>query len=694
MKRLKTWLGPLLLAGAFLYFLYSLLPVWRPRLEEFWREAGGRADWSCLILSALCLFTGYYLAPMAWRNILGALKIPTIERDSVRRNWFITQMGSYIPGRLWMVLGRIAFLNSNGAGSVKATTALILENIYLVAALGLLTALSIPFVSTSALPPALTVALSVSAVLGVLMLLAPGIQRLIARKLAVRIGADIRELPHISYRHQAVFIGSHALSWSLRGLGLYFWFKGFGVPGSDPPHTLVILCILASPASWLASLLMVFIPGGIGVKESVQALMVSSFVPGGMAVATTIALGHRALLMLTEGLFALEAVIHQALQRRFPVQMNHASQLLLIACRAVGAFWARLGLAPPPGPINVTFSVTRKCQSRCRTCFIWKHPPEPGSELDQEAVEILFRSIGRTYFFNVSGGEPFLRADLPEIVRLACRHLRPAVIHIPTNALDPQRIEAMTREILDVIALEAPGTILTIKPSMDGIGEAHDLVRGVPGNFRRLMDTLERLKNLRKSHRELHVGVGTVISRFNAEKLPEIIRFAGSLEVDTYINEVAEEREEFFNLGSGITPEGVSYGEIMETFKRAVRSGMKGMRLLSRVTTAMRLVYYDIVTEYLKTGRQVIPCYAAFLNVHVNSDGEVWPCAILAYRGRMGSVDDSNNFMDVWRSRRAREIRRSIRRKECACPLANQAYSNILLHPKSLLRVLWIALTG
>ena len=148
------------------------------------------------------------------------------------------------------------------------------------------------------------------------------------------------------------------------------------------------------------------------------------------------------------------------------------------------------------------------------------------------------------------------------------------------------------------------------------------------------------------------------------------------------------------SLPGGITPEGVSYGEIMETFKRAVRSGMKGMRLLSRVTTAMRLVYYDIVTEYLKTGRQVIPCYAAFLNVHVNSDGEVWPCAILAYRGRMGSVDDSNNFMDVWRSRRAREIRRSIRRKECACPLANQAYSNILLHPKSLLRVLWIALTG
>jgi len=234
--------------------------------------------------------------------------------------------------------------------------------------------------------------------------------------------------------------------------------------------------------------------------------------------------------------------------------------------------------------------------------------------------------------------------------------------------------------------------VLTIKPSMDGIGADHDEIRGVPGNFERLLDTLERLKALRCSHSNLHVGVGTVISRFNAANLLKIIDFAGTLGVDTYINEVAEEREEFFNIGSGITPAGESYGEIMEVFKKAVRSRMKGMRPLSRVTTAMRLVYYDIVTEYLRTGKQVIPCYAALMNVHVNSDGGIWPCAILAYRGQMGTVGDDTDFLDIWKSRKAADIRASIRRKECACPLANQAYSNILLHPKSLLRVMWIAL--
>lgn len=692
LKQVEVWLGPLLLVGAALYFRFSLFPVWKPRLEAFWREAGESRDWSYIALSALFLTLGYYFAPLAWQRILKALKTPGMDRGLLRRNWFVTQMGSYIPGRLWMVLGRIAFLNRNGTGSVKAATALVLENIYLVAALGLLTILALPFISASSLSAGLTVALWISAALGVLMLLAPGIQRLFARKLASRLGTTVDELPHISHLHQAQFIGSHLLSWSLRGLGLYFWFRGFGVPQSVPAHSLVILCVIASPASWLASLLMIFIPGGIGVRESLQALMVASFVPGGMVVATAIALGQRLLLMIVEGLFALSALVHQALSRRFPLHMNHASQLFHLFLSVGRAWLARVGLATPPKPINVTFSVTGNCQSRCKTCFIWKN--ECGREMTLQQVESMFRSIGWTYFFNVSGGEPFLRSDLPEIIRLACRYMRPAVIHIPTNALAPERIEIMTTSILDIIAAEAPGTVLTIKPSMDGVGEAHDEIRGVPGNFEKLMDTLERLKKLRCGYKYLHVGVGTVISRFNACNLTRIIDFAGTLGVDTYINEVAEEREEFFNIGSGITPAGEDYGEIMEVFKKAVRSRMKGMRPLSRVTTAMRLVYYDIVTEYLRTGKQVIPCYAALLNVHINSDGGIWPCAILAYRGQMGTVGDDSDFLDIWKSRKAADIRASIRRKECACPLANQAYSNILLHPKSLLRVMWIALTG
>ena len=108
----------------------------------------------------------------------------------------------------------------------------------------------------------------------------------------------------------------------------------------------------------------------------------------------------------------------------------------------------------------------------------------------------------------------------------------------------------------------------------------------------------------------------------------------------------------------------------------------------------MRLVYYDLAADILKENRQVIPCYAGILNVHINSDGGIWPCAVLAYNGQMGRVGENSEFLEIWDSKEAAKIRRSIKAGECACPLANQAYSNILMDPKSLLKTIWIAIKG
>ena len=121
---------------------------------------------------------------------------------------------------------------------------------------------------------------------------------------------------------------------------------------------------------------------------------------------------------------------------------------------------------------------------------------------------------------------------------------------------------------------------------------------------------------------------------------------------------------------------------------------MKKMKILPRITTAMRLIYYDLTVRILNEKKQVIPCSAGLLNVHINSDGSIWPCAVLAYRKKMGILDDETDFMDIWHSKKSTEIRKSIRRGECACPLANQAYSNILIHPPSLLKTLWISVRG
>ena len=84
---------------------------------------------------------------------------------------------------------------------------------------------------------------------------------------------------------------------------------------------------------------------------------------------------------------------------------------------------ARAGRGSPGMPINLTFSVTNLCQSRCKTCRIWdlyrRDPARYRNELRLEEIRRIFRSMGHVYIFNVSGGEPFLRKDFPEIVAAA-----------------------------------------------------------------------------------------------------------------------------------------------------------------------------------------------------------------------------------------------------------------------------------
>ena len=351
------------------------------------------------------------------------------------------------------------------------------------------------------------------------------------------------------------------------------------------------------------------------------------------------------------------------------------------------------GLLRTPTPINLTFSVTNACNSRCQSCDIWSiYPAEKArkaEELTLDEIERTFTSIGPTYFFNISGGEPFLRKDIVQIVELACRILKPKVVHVPTNALLPQKIEAGVEEILTgMLAWGPPGIKLTVKPSFDGVGEHHDSVRGIPGNFTKLIDTIGRLKKLKARHPHLGVGLGTVISTMNIDRLPEIIARAKELGPDTYISEVAEERVEMRNYNTGITPTAAQYRTAIGGFKSDTFERLKDARGLELLTQGIRYYYYDLTADWLSRPRQIIPCYAGVTNAHISAYGEVWPCAILGDSRSFGNLKDHGyDFRSIWHGPRADEVRAGIKAKQCDCPLANQAYANVLMSPKALVTI-------
>lgn len=356
---------------------------------------------------------------------------------------------------------------------------------------------------------------------------------------------------------------------------------------------------------------------------------------------------------------------------------------------------ARRGLIAPPSPLLLTYSVTAACRSLCRTCNIGrvylKNPEIAKQDLTLEEVEKAFSSLGPVYFFNISGGEPFMRMDLAEIVRLAAIYLKPSIIHIPTNALAPRAIEKSTQRILDYMDAHLPASVpLSIKPSIDGVGDMHDYVRGIQGNFAKLDETIDRLLAIRAKRPRLHVDLGTVISNYNLHHLDDIENWVHARGVESYRHEIAEQRVEFHNIGEPITPPADVYERLTRRFADKIVRNIKNKAFVTRALEAVRVSYYQVAIQILRQRRQVTPCYGGLSNIHLNFNGDIWPCCILGAEKNLGNIRDWNyDIPKLLSSDPAKKSKRYIADGHCACPLANQWLINVLLTPRHMLRALY-----
>jgi MoaA/NifB/PqqE/SkfB family radical SAM enzyme len=341
-------------------------------------------------------------------------------------------------------------------------------------------------------------------------------------------------------------------------------------------------------------------------------------------------------------------------------------------------------------PINITWSVTNRCNSKCLTCNIWKiyidKPDLQSEEFKTEEFDLTFQSIGKAPFWiTMSGGEPFLRKDLAQICEAAYHHCQPAIINIPTNGILTNIIPETTKEILE----KCPKTSIIINISLDNVGSMHDEIRRIPGNFNKLLDTYQSLKKLRNEFENLEVGIHSVVSKFSIDKLLETYEYSKQLEPDSYITEVAEERSELFTINSGITPDPDKYEEFIQELTKRMKQDSLTSKKVSKTTKAFRFVYYKIATQVLKEKKQVIPCYAGYASCQITPLGDVWPCCILGYDASIGNLRKVEyNFKKIWQSKKADEIRKNIRDRTCYCPLANAHYTSILCDISSIFKVI------
>jgi MoaA/NifB/PqqE/SkfB family radical SAM enzyme len=333
-----------------------------------------------------------------------------------------------------------------------------------------------------------------------------------------------------------------------------------------------------------------------------------------------------------------------------------------------------------PLPINLTVSVTYSCPSRCLTCDIWQKKVD---DLSVDEYAKIFPTLeGVPIWVTLSGGDQFIRRDLDEIVRLVRTLIEPKIINIPMNGIITERIHSL----LPKIAERSRGSQLVLNLSVDEIGTEHDRLRGAPGNWDKLLGVAELIRDLKKTYDHVVLGVHTVISVHNVHRIPEIERDARRIFApDSYITEVAENRVELSTMEKSITPDPADYKRAVKHLQNTVRAN-RSTHPVARLVESLRLEYYDLAAQILEEKRQVIDCYAGWASAHLAPDGNLWGCCVRAES--LGNVRDYGyDFRTVWRGPAADAFRKSVRDKECACPLANASYTNLLLDAPSLARV-------
>ncbi|NTV22783.1 MAG: radical SAM protein [Nanoarchaeota archaeon] len=324
----------------------------------------------------------------------------------------------------------------------------------------------------------------------------------------------------------------------------------------------------------------------------------------------------------------------------------------VLACRA-----SRFLNKPLSYPLNVSLSVTDRCNSRCKTCNVWKRKAYE-TELSTWEWEQILMNIGHPYWISISGGEPMMRPDIADILLLVEKIVHPKKLSIATNGLLP---ETTLHVIERLLASRAGQTIVNL--SIDEVDEKYTSVRGIDG-FEKVKKTLYLLKGIQS--KKLIVGVNIVLSRHNEERLPYIYERVMELDPDSVICEVAQEKKAIYAPACSPKRESV----IAAVTKLL---GSDSQKKKARLIRSLRDRYYRLVLNQLD-GKK-IDCFAGIASCIISPHGKVLNCSVRA--DCMGDLrEDGYDFRKTWKSALASDSRDKAR--GCYCSDAGSNYVNIL----------------
>jgi MoaA/NifB/PqqE/SkfB family radical SAM enzyme len=320
---------------------------------------------------------------------------------------------------------------------------------------------------------------------------------------------------------------------------------------------------------------------------------------------------------------------------------------------------------------TVILFVTSRCNAFCKTCFYHEELNQPG-DMTFAQIEKISRTMPPITDLWLSGGEPTLRRDVPEIIDTFVKNNGVNRVIIPTNGI----IKTRVYDIVDAALSSHPKLDLYLNIALDGYGETHDQIRGVPGNWEKALDCITALYPLKAKFTDrFRLNVNTVVCADNYDQIEKLGEFMwNGFRLDgQYFNIVRGETlvgEEIKQVPADILPgmyEYISkltkrYGDRMFADDDASRRFVKNVAYVGAITTHYRTQHEN----FQSPTAWPFPCTAGETTAVIDYNGDVRACELREKFATLGDYDF--DFGALWAAQgRAAELNAIDGGKACWC---------------------------
>ncbi len=335
---------------------------------------------------------------------------------------------------------------------------------------------------------------------------------------------------------------------------------------------------------------------------------------------------------------------------------------------------------------SVFLFVTSTCNSLCRTCFYWDELNQ-GRDLSFEQIERVSRTAPPFHKLWISGGEPFLRKELADILEIFYTNNGVRHVNLPTNGLLPQKVDAVITLLLE----RCPELTIDLNFSLDGLANTHDAIRGVPNNFQQTVATMEMAAAKWGGERRLRRNVVSCVTAENYRELVELgLKMLREHEPDGH----------YFEIIRGNPMDSALKQMDREELKRLHRKLMwfherYAQRLFAHLATPWRqmarayylghIKFHFDLHEINHYGNKAWPmaCTAGQTTIVIDHDGHFRSCELRSKLGRLQDFDF--NLTAALESEQMRAEIADIPKAQCWCTHSCWIHSSAKFSPKVLL---------